>query len=118
MSVMGCAKAAGLGDPPKAGKLVEGLPCDDKGCAEGKACEAAGPPSVSVGGGATSPASALGLAVGCGLSAVPAALAAKLGMRLPAAEVGSALPATLHAQHKCQHMFDTDSKQISTFICH
>lgn len=65
---------------------------------------------MSVGGGATSPASALGLAVGCGLLGVSATLAAKLGMRFPAAEVGSALPAALHAQHDCQHMFDTHSK--------
>ena len=77
-----------------------------------------GPPPVSVVGGATSPASAQGLAVGCGLSAVPAALAAKPGMRLHAAELGSELPAALHAQHDCQHMFDIDSKQISIYIGH
>ncbi len=66
---------------------------------------------MSVGGGATSPTSTLGLAVGCKLSAVSATLATKLGMRLPAAEVGSALPAALHAQHDCQHMFDTHGKR-------
>ncbi|KAL0030746.1 hypothetical protein WJX77_004551 [Trebouxia sp. C0004] len=79
ISGMGYAKAAGLGGPPDAGGPVEGPTFKNRGSAEGTACESAGAPSVSVGGRAAAPASATGLAVYCGASAVPAALAAKLG---------------------------------------